>query len=420
MASSIPAALRSSDIGRFAIRAAQIEKAKPVVAYWCNYHIVNQIIERGLHNSDDEIKTYTTDLVDKLEQVSRTERLPPDPHIFKNENSQNEAVTDNDAASAYVEQFGLEIFNRAEAAMTANKVTKQTADTFQAAAIFLELCQIWGELDTEIAGRIKFAKYHAVRIVKAFKAGEDPNATNPPPKEEEELVTATDPEVQEFDESVAEQASKPRQASVEDVPDEADRLTRQLAHQSTLDESLHPSRTSSMPRAPAASEPEIPSVPSNPPGTPGKARDINLPDAGGLDLPSTPGTIGGKIGGPAPVIDLPDTPGTSDLHVSHAPTHSNTFQSFPPPSATSPSIEAPNPASFYDPSRASARITPPAARIPVAPAPAAPSQPSHSVDDHNISLAQKHARWAVSALTFDDVDTAIKELKNALRLLGSE
>lgn len=46
-----------------------------------NYHIVNQIIERGLHNSDDEIKTYTTDLVDKLEQVSRTERLPPDPHI---------------------------------------------------------------------------------------------------------------------------------------------------------------------------------------------------------------------------------------------------------------------------------------------------------------------------------------------------
>lgn len=34
-----------------------------------NFHIVNQIIERGLHNSDDEIKIYTTNLVDKLEQV---------------------------------------------------------------------------------------------------------------------------------------------------------------------------------------------------------------------------------------------------------------------------------------------------------------------------------------------------------------
>lgn len=290
--------------------------------------------------------------------------------------------------------------------------------------------QIWGELEPEIAGRIKFAKYHAVRIVKAIKAGEDPNATNPAPKEEEEEeITANDPEVQAFDKSVAEQASKPRQASVEEVPDEADRLGRQLAHQSVLDESLHPSRTSSIPRTPAASEPEIPSVPSNAPGTPGKAKDYELPGSGGLVLPSTPGTIGGKSGRPAPVIDLPDTPGDSELHTSHAPHHPNTFQSFPPPSATSPSIEAPNPASFYDPSTASAHIPPPAAsssvpapvaRAPVAPAPAAPSQPSHTVDDHNISLAQKHARWAVSALTFDDVDTAIKELKNALRFLGSE
>jgi hypothetical protein len=40
-----------------------------------NFHIVNQIIERGLHNSDDEIMQYTTTLVDKLEQVSRLPRL---------------------------------------------------------------------------------------------------------------------------------------------------------------------------------------------------------------------------------------------------------------------------------------------------------------------------------------------------------
>lgn len=43
---------------------------------------------------------------------------------FKSDNPQNETITDNDAANAYVEQFGLEVFNRAEAAMTANKVTK--------------------------------------------------------------------------------------------------------------------------------------------------------------------------------------------------------------------------------------------------------------------------------------------------------
>lgn len=44
-----------------------------------NYHIVNQIIERGLHNSDEEIKAYTINLVDKLEQVSRTGSPIPTP-----------------------------------------------------------------------------------------------------------------------------------------------------------------------------------------------------------------------------------------------------------------------------------------------------------------------------------------------------
>jgi hypothetical protein len=37
MASNIPAALKSADIGRFALRAAQIERVKPVVAYWCEF-----------------------------------------------------------------------------------------------------------------------------------------------------------------------------------------------------------------------------------------------------------------------------------------------------------------------------------------------------------------------------------------------
>ncbi|KAJ5170864.1 Vacuolar protein sorting-associate Vta1 N-terminal [Penicillium coprophilum] len=383
MASNIPAGLRSADIGRFAIRAAQIEKAKPVVAYWCNFHIVNQIIERGLHNSDDEIKLYTTDLVDKLEQ-------------FKLENPDNDTVTDTVAASAYVEQFGLEVFGRAEAAMNANKVTKQTADTFLAAATFLELCSIWGPLDPELAGRIKFAKFHAVRIVKAFKAGEDPNETNPVPKQDEDL--AEDPDVQAFDESVAEQASKPRQPSIEEIPDEPDRAGREMARQSTLDESLHPSRTSSTPRPP----PEIPSVPRNAPGSAPQPMDGDDSNTGDLKLPSTPATIGGSSSAP----ELPDTPTAFHSFPRHPRTHPASFYDTP---AAAP-IEPPSAPTF---------VPSPLAHAPVQPAPYVPSQPSHSIDDNSVQLAQKHARWAVSALTFDDVDTAIKELRNSLKYLGA-
>ena len=35
MAAAIPAPLKAADIARFAHRAGQLEKAKPVVAYYC-------------------------------------------------------------------------------------------------------------------------------------------------------------------------------------------------------------------------------------------------------------------------------------------------------------------------------------------------------------------------------------------------
>lgn len=43
---------------------------------------------------------------------------------FKNENPDNDAITDNVAGQAYVEQFGLEVFTRADNAVRANKATK--------------------------------------------------------------------------------------------------------------------------------------------------------------------------------------------------------------------------------------------------------------------------------------------------------
>jgi vacuolar protein sorting-associated protein VTA1 len=33
--------------------------------------------------------------------------------------------------------------------------------------------------------------------------------------------------------------------------------------------------------------------------------------------------------------------------------------------------------------------------------------------------AQKHAKWAISALNFEDVPTAVRELRRALELLGA-
>lgn len=54
--------------------------------------------------------TYTTTLMDKLE-------------TFKNENVGNDTVHDDAAAQAYVEQFALETFQRADNSVRANKAT---------------------------------------------------------------------------------------------------------------------------------------------------------------------------------------------------------------------------------------------------------------------------------------------------------
>jgi vacuolar protein sorting-associated protein VTA1 len=43
----------------------------------------------------------------------------------------------------------------------------------------------------------------------------------------------------------------------------------------------------------------------------------------------------------------------------------------------------------------------------------------YNTDDVAVAKAQKHARWAISALNFEDADTAVKELKAALQTLGA-
>jgi vacuolar protein sorting-associated protein VTA1 len=42
-----------------------------------------------------------------------------------------------------------------------------------------------------------------------------------------------------------------------------------------------------------------------------------------------------------------------------------------------------------------------------------------NTDEDSILEAQKHAKWAISALNFEDVNTAVKELRTALQSLGA-
>lgn len=451
--------------------------------------------------------------MDKLEQ-------------YKAQHADESAVVDDMVGKAYVEQFGLETFERADNAVKADKATRQTADTYQAAATFLDLLQIWGPLEPEAAAKVKYAKYHALRIAKALKAGEDPNLSNPkidtPADEQLPVLDPNDAEVQ----ALSGAPGRPRQASVVEVPDEADRIQKSLAQRSTLDESLHPSRETSAPPvhrkterqpsvvevkdeadrlqsrlAPQSSLDESlhpsrqPSQPSSPANdvSPIEAQDAaafysnkadtndispmdtpsgRKPSVGGNyfplvptdvapELPSAPTNIG------APPPELPSAPVDLASTPSNLPPTTWTEPNLPPGRASltslnqsgrpSPPLPAhrhgnflPQPAPGQPPqipSNFQPQVPPPQipqnppqlrqAHGPVPPVPQpqniiSPSpihQPVHNpptaqpanvvLDEEAIMKAQKHARWAISALNFEDVPTAVKELRGALASLGA-
>ena len=356
---------------------------------------------------------------------------------------------------------------------------RQTADTLQAAATFLDLCQIWGPLEPETATKIKFAKYHALRIAKAIKAGEDPNLSNPAPEPvlnaESVALDLNDPDVQMLDGPPVATKTKGQvyQPTVEEVPDEHDRLERQLAQRSFANESIHPPGAPSNHAQQNQNTWDQPGEPSPqgsgedyyhnavggevsplvPPETNGTTVDgggyfPQVPDTRSSShastLPAAPPQDPGPppSGGlPAPPAFPPAPPSASDQRPSHL-SRRDSLESFPPPhmdQSVKPSTSqapAPHYLAQYQPTP---RQMPAHPSTPTQPPPAVQQPPNvvqgghyrpkvpeptntqtnHVADEEAVLRAQKHARWAISALNFEDVNTAVKELRGALEALGA-
>lgn len=310
---------------------------------------------------------------------------------------------------------------------------RQTASTFEAAATFFQLVNIWGPADAETQEKIKYAKWNAARILKAIKEGKDPNESNPKQEVRQEDATPdldpNDPEVQAI-------GAVPRPVSMEDAPDDDGRLHPTSGAYQTFPA---PVSAPTSPAPPSALAPEQVS-PLVPPGPPTREPGSYFPDApgapDGLNLPSTtnmppPGPNTYNAMGPPPSI-----PNPSSHDPSAPPSLPSVPQDFyrptPPPATAPPPVKMPQPRDVPPQAPAASHsyysqpAQPPAPRT--APPPTAPAQqytgagggPSnpYNADDIAILQAQKHAKWAISALNFEDVSTAVRELQAALASLG--
>ncbi|KAH7076922.1 Sec1 family-domain-containing protein [Paraphoma chrysanthemicola] len=356
MADNVPAKLKGLQLGQLAKRAAQLEKFKPIITYWLRFHIVQKIIASGLHSADQECTAYTTDLMEKLEHA-------------KAQNPNEDALLDDVAANAYCEQFALQTFAKGDKDMTEDKATNNTVDTLLAAAAFLEVLTVWKKDDPEITAKIKYAKYHALRILKAIKAGEDPNLTNPVKETPQEdalsppALDPNDPEVQSINQSASQPPppQNPYQPYVETAPNT----------------SAQPSPAFSAHKV--SPPPILPSAPTgythnqhndvSPISQPNSSRQGSVVSVGGGYFPRTnPPTFTAESTAPslptAPSMD--DEPATSGIGESTLPTDSQLPQA----------PQAPDPSSFYQNSASPPPISqgPPPAQSPQNPFPSPPPQ----------------------------------------------
>ncbi|GAW11564.1 hypothetical protein ANO14919_009110 [Xylariales sp. No.14919] len=434
MAANVPPKLKPAGITPFIVRAVQLESAKPVISYWCYYWVVQQILSKQLHNADEECLQFTTTIMDKLEQM-------------KTDQAENDAILDDVAGQAYVEQFAQETFDRALRPLKANKVTQQTASTFEAAATFFQLVNVWGQPEPETQEKIKYAKWNAARILKAIKEGKDPNESNPKqeePKPEESVVPLdpNDPEVQLIG------SAQPRPATVEDVPDDGG-----MHHPPTSSYSLNTAAPVSAPNSPLPPTAPVPDPvsPIAPPDVPAQEPGSYFPNAPSatdqspLNLPSTtsmppPGSVlHGGLGSPpeipSPSSHHPSKPPSVPYASPGVPSSPQDFYHPPPQHQTAPTPPFIPPQQHYTPSQAPSAphnyhnpyYQPAVPNVAAAPLPppaqqyggnSGPTGP-YNYDDMAIAQAQKHAKWAISALNFEDVPTAVRELQAALATLGA-
>ncbi|KAG6456445.1 vacuolar protein sorting-associated protein VTA1 homolog [Manduca sexta] len=299
-----PPSLKS--IQHYLKTATEHDTRDPVVAYWCRLHALQVGLKLTSKKTPEETKVLMA-LMDWLEEVKKTHK-------------DNEAITNEVAAQAHLENYALRLFLFADKQDREQNYSKNIVKAFYTAGMIYDVLTTFGELTEEAAQNRKYAKWKAAYIHNCLKNGETP-VPGPMQSEEEEQSEGGAP---------SEDQSAP----------------------------------ANIPQAPGFSTP-----PATLPVVPPSSFNNSLPDPNAAMRAAS---------------QLPPVPYTPD----------------------------PNPGGFvpYDPSLQ----------------PQSP-QPSTLYGDSSLNLpqltpdqiakAQKYCKWAGSALNYDDVKTAINNLRSALELL---
>ncbi|KAM0788760.1 hypothetical protein ACM66B_002851 [Microbotryomycetes sp. NB124-2] len=411
---TLPSELKA--LSPYLARAKELTSVEPVISYWCTYYALQQAIE--IESKDADSNNYLLALMDKLEQM-------------KEQLKDKDTVTDDAAASAYVENFAIKVFAQADNEDRAGKSNRMTAKKFLAAANFLEVLAVFGDMSSEISEKIKYSKWKASDISKALREGRKPTPGPAGGLPDADLTAesgaeVTKDEARELAKELAELGTEEERAKAtlgDGAPAQNTRSAKQASDATSSESQSYP-----FPQVPT-------SAPLPSPGPIPEEYDNSLQSSVPVSFDSThitqnvisPVVERDDVSTPVP----PTTHQTAELEPPppHEPDSSGfasaVFPSAPPsipqPSAppTAPSQPAPSlPRQAVPPPQPLASAARAAPVTPLPSAPAAAAALPDTLDPSVVSNIQKHAKWAISALNYDDYETARKELRLALSMLG--
>ncbi|KAK2461541.1 hypothetical protein APHAL10511_006004 [Amanita phalloides] len=357
-----PATHELKSIVPFLQRAHEVRQQHPIIAYWCSYYAAQQGL--AIQAKDPSSRQFLFALVDLLERM-------------KKDLASSDAIDNEAAGCAYVENFALRVFSLADNEDREGKATRATARKFLAAANFLEVLTVFPktEISDSTDEKIRYAKWKAAEIAKAFREGRTPI----PGPAAAPLTTEEPPATGNLETAVKTDIAATHEPAIPPpfVESETSRAPRSTWVSGELE---------GLPSPVSVTPPPVPQRPLNAgviPTVPSFNPDVN-PDWNTAPAQSF-----------TEDVDQPWFPQPPPLVPSAPP--------YVPPDAGPRSPPVPS--------------APPTIPNPV-PVPVPAPRPLEELAPSLVVKIQKHCRYAISALDYEDAEQARRELRAALDLLG--
>ncbi|KZC07811.1 Vacuolar protein sorting-associated protein VTA1 like protein [Dufourea novaeangliae] len=139
--------------------AATHDQRDPVVSYWCRLYALQTGLKLSTKTSEET--NFLLKLMDWLETT-------------KKESRENEAITNEVAAQAHLENWALKLFLYADKNDRAANFNKNIVQSYFTAGLLYDVLTVFGELTEEATQNRKYAKWRATYIHTCLKNGETP------------------------------------------------------------------------------------------------------------------------------------------------------------------------------------------------------------------------------------------------------